>query len=91
MNLVHCILCNQYILPDRFSKNNGYLVEREILLTFLCQFQSKRCFEKSKNKDVLVKFYIKMAVLRCFLTIEINLHVVQWILCGQYIYWLTDF
>ena len=66
IHVVQCILCGQYILADRFLRNSGYLVEREILLTFVCQFPSKRCFEKSKNTEVLVKFDFKMAVLRCF-------------------------
>ena len=66
MNLVHCILCNQYILADRFLKNSGHLVEHEILLTFVCQFPSKRCFEKSNNTEVLVKFDFEMAMLSCF-------------------------
>ena len=70
MNLVHCILCNQDILADRFLKNCDYFVEREILLTFVCQFPSKRCFEKSKNTNVLDKFDFKMAVLRCFFPIK---------------------
>ena len=86
---MHCILCNQYILADRFLKNSGYLVEREILLTFVCQFPSKRCFEKSKNTDILVKFDFKMAVLRFFFAMKINL--VQCILCGPYVCWLIDF
>ena len=42
----------QYILADRFLRNSGYLVECEILLTFGCQFPSKRSFEKSKNTEV---------------------------------------
>ena len=83
INLVHCILCNQYILADRFLKNSGYLVEREILLTFVCQFPSKRSFEKFKNTEILVKFDFKMAVLRCYFIIKINL--VQCIIFGQYI------
>ena len=45
MNLVHCILCGQYLLADRFLRNSGYLVECEILSTFGCEFPS--------NKEVL--------------------------------------
>ena len=52
INLVHCILCGQYILADRFLRNSGYLVEHEVLSTFGCQFLSKRSFEKSKNIEV---------------------------------------
>ena len=52
MNLVHCILCGQYILADRFLMNSGYLVEREVLSTFGCQFLSNRGFKKSKNTEV---------------------------------------
>ena len=52
MNLEHCMLCGQYILADRFLRNSGYLVECKILLTFGCQFPSKRSFEKSKNTEV---------------------------------------
>ena len=86
VNLVQCIPCSQYILAKRFLRNSGYLVECEILSTFECQLPSKRNFEKSKNTEVcsnLIDF--KMAVLRCFFAIKINLHVVQYILCGQYI------
>ena len=52
INLVHCISCGQYILGDRFLRNGGYLVEREILSTFGCQFPSKRFLAKSKNTKV---------------------------------------
>ena len=89
-NLVQCIPCSQYILADRFLRNSGYLVEREVFLTFGCQFPSKTSFEKSKrsllkfeSKRSLLKFDFKMAVLRCFFAIKIKL--VQCILCGQYI------
>ena len=41
-------LCHQYTLADRFLRNSGYLVEREVFLTFGCQFPSKRSFEKLK-------------------------------------------
>ena len=84
INLVQCIPCGQYILAERFLRNSGYLVECEILSTFECQFPSKRFFEKFKNRSFL-KFDLKMAVLRCFFAIKINLHVVQCILCSQYI------
>ena len=78
VNLVQCILCGQYILVDRFLRNSGYLVECKLLSTFGCQFPSKRSFEK-----FLLKFDFKMAVLRCFFVIKINL--VECILCGQYV------
>ena len=74
-------LCGQYILADRFLRNSGYLVEREVLSTFRCQFLSKRSFEKSKNTENRHDF--QMAALRCFFAIKINL--VQCIPCGQYI------
>ena len=80
---MQCILCGQYILADRFSRKSGYLVEHEVLSTFGCQFPSKRSLEKSKNTQSLLKFDFKMAALRCFFAIKINL--VQCILCGQYI------
>ena len=80
MNLVHCILCGQYMLSDRFLRNSGYLVEREVLLTFRCQFQSKRSFEKSKNTEVCLN--LTLAAFRCFFAIKVNL--VHCILCGQY-------
>ena len=82
MNQVHCILCGQYILADRFLRNSGYLVEHEVLWTFRCQFHCKSGLEKSKNTT---KFDFNMAALRCFFAMKINLHVVQCILCGQYI------
>ena len=37
-------LCGQYTLADRFLRNSGYLVECEVLLTFGCQFPSKKRF-----------------------------------------------
>ena len=49
-------VCGQYILADRFLRNGGYLVKHEILLTFGCQFASKRSFEKSKNTEVCLNF-----------------------------------
>ena len=52
INLVECILCDQYILADRFLRNSGYLVEHEVLSTFGSQFLFKRSFEKSKNTEV---------------------------------------
>ena len=45
-------LSGQYILADRLLRNSGYLVEREVLSTFRCQFPSKRSFKKSKNTKV---------------------------------------
>ena len=52
-------LCGQYILADRFLRNSGYQVEREVLSTFGCQFPSKRSFEKSKNTEVCLNFLHK--------------------------------
>ena len=52
-------LCGQYILADRFLRNSGYLVEREVLSTFRCQFPSKRGFEKSKNTEVCLNLTLK--------------------------------
>ena len=56
---VHCILSGQYTLADRLLTNSGYLVEHEILLTFGCQFQSKRSFEKSINTEVSLNLTLK--------------------------------
>ena len=83
IHVVQCILCGQYILADRFLMNGGYLVELEILMTFVCQFPSKESLEKSKNTELLVLFDFKMAVLSCFFSIKIN--QVHCIFCGQYI------
>ena len=52
-------LCSQYTLADRFLRNSGYLVEREVLLTFRCQFSSKTSFEESKNTEVCLNFTLK--------------------------------
>ena len=59
INLVECILCGQYILADRFLRNSGYLVEHEVLLTFGCQFPSKKSLEKSKNTEVCINLTLK--------------------------------
>ena len=59
INLVQCIPCGQYILAGRLLRNSGYLVEREVLLTFGCQFPSKRGFEKSKNTEVCLNLTLK--------------------------------
>ena len=59
INLVHCILCGQYILADRFLRNSGYLVKHEILSTFRCQFPSKRSSEQSKNTKVCLNLILK--------------------------------
>ena len=83
--VVQCILCGQYILADRFLRNSGYLVECEVLLTFGCQFPSKRSFEKSKNTKVCLKTDFKMAALKCFFCHKNQPTVVQCILCSQYI------
>ena len=80
-NLVDCILSGQYILANRFLRNSGCLVEHEILSTFGCQFPSKVSFEKSKKTVVCLNLTFKMAALRCFFGMKINL--VQCILCGQ--------
>ena len=49
----------QYILADRFLRNSGYLVEREVLSSFGCQFASKRSFEKSKNTEICLNLTLK--------------------------------
>ena len=59
INPVHCILCGQYILDDSFLTNSGYLIEREVLSTFRCQFLSKTSFEKSKNNEVCLNLTLK--------------------------------
>ena len=59
INPLQYIPCGQYILADRFLRNSGYLVEREILSTFGCQFPSKRDFEKSKNTEVCLNLTSK--------------------------------
>ena len=59
INSLQCILRGQYILADRFLRDSGYLVECEILLTFGCQFPSKRGFEKSKNTEVCLNLTLK--------------------------------
>ena len=57
--LVQCILYGQYILADRLLRNSGYLVEREVFLTFGCQFRSKRSFEKFKHTEVCLNLTLK--------------------------------
>ena len=52
-------MSGQYILADRFLRNSGYLVEREVLSTFGCQFPSKRSFQKSKNTEVCLNLTLK--------------------------------
>ena len=79
---MHCILSGQYIFADRFLRNSGYLVEREILSTLGCQIQSKRSFEKSKNTEVCSNLTLKWQHSDAFLPKKI---MVQCILCGQYI------
>ena len=59
INLMQCIPCGQYILADRFLRNNGYVVEREILSPFSSQFPSKRGFEKSKNTEVCLNLTLE--------------------------------
>ena len=56
---MHLHICGQYILVDRFLRNGGYLVEREVLSTFGCQFPSKRGFEESKNTEVCLNLTLK--------------------------------
>ena len=53
------LLCGQYILADEYLRNSGYVVEREILSTFGCQFQSKRSCEKFKNTEVCLNLTLK--------------------------------
>ena len=85
IKLLQCILFGEYILADRFLRNCGYLVAREVVSTFGCQIPSKRNFEKSKNTEVCLNLTLKWQNLRCFFAIKINIHLVQYILCGQYI------
>ena len=61
IHAVQCILCGQYIyiLAYRFLRNSGYVVEREVLSAFGCQFPSKRSFEKSKNTEVCLNLTLK--------------------------------
>ena len=59
INLVQCIQCGQYIFADRFLRNSGYLIEREVLSTFGCQFPSKTSFGKSKNIEVFLNLTLK--------------------------------
>ena len=82
INLVQCILSGQYILADRFLRNIGDLVEREVFSTFACEFSSKRSFEKSKNTEVCLSLTLKWWFEMLF-SIKINL--VKCIPCGQYI------
>ena len=88
INLVQCILSGQYVLAERFLRNSGYLVECKVMLTFGCQFPSKRSFEKSKS---VLKFDFEMVALKCFFAIKISL--VQCILQVYVvkIYWPKDF
>ena len=46
-------------MVDRFLRNSGYLVEREVFSTFGCQFPSKRRLEKSKNTKVCLNLTLK--------------------------------
>ena len=59
LDVVQCILCGQNILADRFLRNRSYMIEHEILLTFVCLFPSKRSFEKSKNTEVCLTLTLK--------------------------------
>ena len=84
MNLVHCILCGQYILADRVLRNSGYLVEHEVLLTFGCQFPSKRRFEKFKNTEVCLNLTLNggVEILFCHKNEPSALHLVWSIYIG---------
>ena len=79
---MQCIPCGQYILADRFLRNSGYLVEREVFSTFGCQLPSKRNFEKSKNTEVCLNLSLKWQCLDpfCHINQSSAMH-----LCGQYI------
>ena len=59
INLVQCILCDQYILANRFFRNSGYPVEHQVLSTFGCQIPSKRSFEKTKSTEVCLNLTLK--------------------------------
>ena len=59
INLVHCILCGQCIMADRFFRNSGYVVERQVLSTFGCQLPSKRSLKKSENTEVSLNLILK--------------------------------
>ena len=59
LDRVECIMCGQYILADRFLRNSGYLVEREVLSTFGCHFASKGSFEKSGNTKICLNLSLK--------------------------------
>ena len=48
INLVHCVLCGQYILADRFLRDSVYLVEREVLSTLGVSFHPKEVFRNLK-------------------------------------------
>ena len=59
MNLVQCVYLVKTDWLIDFLRNSGYLVEREVLSTFGCQFPSKRSFEKSKNTEVCLNLTLK--------------------------------
>ena len=59
-----------YILADRFLRNSGLLVKREVSSNVLCQFPSERSFEKSKNTEVSLNLTLKIVALRCFFAIK---------------------
>ena len=60
INLVHCILCNQYILADRFLRNSGYLVEGDVFVDFWVSVSIQLRFEKSKNIEVCLNLTLKL-------------------------------
>ena len=74
-----------YVVNIYWLIDSVYLVEHEVLSTFGCQIPSKRNFEKSKNTEVCLNLTLKWQRLRSFFAIKINIHVVQCILCGEYI------
>ena len=55
INPVQYILCSQYILADRFSKNSGYLD----FVNFWVSVFVKGSVEKSKNTDVSLSLTVK--------------------------------
>ena len=59
INLVHCILCGQYILADIFFRNSGYPIEHQVLSTFGRQFPPKTSFRKSQNTEVCLNLALK--------------------------------
>ena len=75
------MLCGQYILADKFSRNIAYLVERAVVSTFRFQFPSKRSFEKSKNTEDYLNLTLKLLHSDALFAIKIS--PLQCIICGQ--------